>query len=43
MLSTHKINRNTNRSPKARDQRKNKLESDLQVEVTGRNAKKGKN
>jgi len=43
MLSTHERNRDTNKNLKTRDQRKNRLESDSQVEATSRNTRKGKN
>ena len=43
MLFTCEKNRDTDRNPKVRDQRKNRLESDLQVEVTGRNTEKERN
>jgi len=43
ILSAWKRNRDTDKNPKARYQRKNGLESDLQVEVTGKNTRKEKN
>ena len=43
MLPTDERNKNTDKNLKASDQRKNRLESDLQVEATSRNTGKRKN
>ena len=40
MLPTYKENRNTNKNPKMRGWRKNKLEKDLWVKITSKNTEK---
>jgi len=43
MLPTHERNRDTDKNLKTRDQGKNRLKSNSQVETTSRNAGKGNN